>query len=104
MGEGNKRIEKTRIEGIREPAVMANISEKIEEARLGWFRTCREKDTGRCSNKNMELSGNRKPFLGGAMFYIKTKKYRARPESMENENSMHQPQNNGSPKKKKRRK
>ena len=51
---GIKRIEKIRNEEIRVREGAANISEKIGDARQ-MFRTCRQKDRGRCSNESMEI-------------------------------------------------
>ena len=54
-----KRIEKIRNVEIRARPGVANISEKITEARLRWLGHV-DRDCRRCSNENMEVGGHRK--------------------------------------------
>ena len=50
MDDGNRGFEKIRTEEIRATAAVANIREKIREARLRWL----------CHVENLEVCGHRK--------------------------------------------
>ena len=64
---GIKRIEKIRNEEIRARAGVGNISEKIREARLRWFRPCgvKTEDDAVMKTWKVEVGGHRK--IGRAM-------------------------------------
>ena len=57
---GIKRIEKIRNEEIRARAGVANISEKIREARPIWLGHVERKTEDDNSNRNVEVGGHRK--------------------------------------------
>ena len=101
---GIKKIENIMNEEIRVRTSVANISEKIREARLVWFG---EKDRRRCSNENMDDGSgwtpkDRKPETEVELCYKnrheeETSKDRrsTSPEKVESDNAMHRPQISG---------